>query len=352
MKSRNIRLDLPIWLREADPEGIVMSSRIRLARNVAGAAFPGWAGAEEGERLCRRLLPLLEAVPPLAGGTLLRLEDAGPLDRQLLHERHLISLELAGKGAGSAVLVAPDNSLSVMVNEEDHLHIQGLIPGLDLPGLWKIVDALDSRIEEQIPYAASPKLGYLTACPSNVGTGLRASVMLHLPGLRLTGEAEKVVKGLNKLGLAVRGLLGEGTDAFGGMYQISNQITLGESEPAIIERLLGIVRELIGHEKNARLRLAETRPGLLKDRVMRAGALLTHARIMSTEEALDLLSATRLGLALGWVKGLDWKGLDELFLLVQPAHLQQKTGRSLSPEERDEVRADLLRERTAAIEWN
>ncbi len=351
MKDRERRLSLPPWLREEDPEGIVMSARIRLARNAAEAAFPGWAGNEEGERLCRRLLPILEAVPPLAGGTVLRMEEVGPLERQILFERHLISHDLTGKGVGSAVLVAPDEAVSVMINEEDHLRIQGLVSGKDLTALWTLVDALDTRIEKQIPYAASPRLGYLTACPSNVGTGLRASLMLHLPGLRLTEDAEKVVKGLNKLGLAVRGLLGEGTDAYGGMYQISNQITLGESEPAIIAHLLQIVDEVIGHERRARQRLAESRPRLLKDRVMRAVALLTHARLMGAEEALDLLSGIRLGLALSWIKHLPWPELDELFLLVQPAHLQKQAGRTLAPEERDEFRADLLRKRMAGVEW-
>jgi protein arginine kinase len=351
MKERERRLGLPPWLREEDPEGIVMSARIRLARNVAEAAFPGWAGNEESVRLCRRLLPLLQAVPPLTGGVLLSMEEVGPLERQMLHERHLISNELTGKGEGSAVLVSPDESVSVMINEEDHLRIQALVSGKDLMALWTVVDALDTRIEERIPYAASPKLGYLTACPSNVGTGLRASVMLHLPGLRLAGDAEKVVKGLAKLGLAVRGLLGEGTDAYGGMYQISNQMTLGQGEPVIIAHLLTIVDEVIGHERRARLRLAETRPGLLKDRVMRAVALLTHARLMTAEEALDLLSGIRLGLTLGWIKHLGWPELDELFLLVQPAHLQKQAGRSLVPEERDAFRADLLRKRMAGVEW-
>jgi protein arginine kinase len=327
-----------------------MSSRIRLARNVKDAAFPGWAGDGEGLTLCRRLVPILSDLPPLKGGSVVTMEEAGPLDRQLLFERHLISTELMGKGEGSVLLAAPDESLSIMVNEEDHLRLQGLAPGSDLAALWARVDALDTALAGKVPLAFSPKLGYLTACPSNVGTGLRASVMLHLPGLRLAGDAEKVGKGLGKLGMAVRGLLGEGTDASGCMYQISNQITLGEREPSIISRLSETVEEIIRHELHARQRLMETRPTLLRDRVLRARALLTHARLVGTEEALDLLSGIRLGLAMNWLKNMGWSELDELFLLVQPAHLQRRAARNLSPEERDEQRADLLRERFAAVE--
>ncbi len=328
-----------------------MSARIRLARNVAESAFPGWAGDEEGIRLCRRVLPLIERVPLLAGGVVWRLEELETQDRQWLRERHLISTELAGKGAGSAVLVSADETLAVMINEEDHLRIQGMASGRDLRALWQIVDALDTAIGERLAYAVSPRLGFLTACPSNVGTGLRASVMLHLPGLRMTGDAEKVVKGLGRLQLAVRGLLGEGTDALGGMYQISNQATLGASETALIDRLLALVEEVAGHEANARQRLLETRPVQVRDHVARALALLAHARVMSSEEALDLLSGVRLGLALGWLKGVDTPLLNRLFLTVQPAHLQQEAGKALSAEERDEWRAQRLRDWVAGIEW-
>ena len=342
---------LPPWLRRTDPQGIVMSARIRLARNVAESAFPGWAGQEEGCRLCRRLLPLLESIPLLAGGSLWRMEEAEAMDRQLLRERHLISTELADKGAGSAVLVSADETLAVMINEEDHLRIQGLTGGMDLRALWETVDALDTTIGERVRYAVSPRLGFLTACPSNVGTGLRASVMVHLPGLRMTGDADKVVKGLDKLGLAVRGLLGEGTDALGGMYQVSNQATLGASEPDLIARLLALVEEVAGHEANARRRLLETRPAHVRDRVARALALLTEARVMGSEEALDLLSGVRLGLALGWLKGADTRLLNELFLAVQPAHLQREAGETLAPDARDERRAERLRDRMAGTEW-
>jgi len=341
----------PPWLQRADPEGIVMSARVRLARNVAGTAFPGWAGEAESRRLCRRLLPVLAALPPFAGGAVWRLDEMEALDRQRLRERHLISAELAGKGAGSALLVAADESLSVMVNEEDHLRIQAMAPGRDLLPLWRAADALDTAVGERIAYAVSPRLGYLTACPSNVGTGLRASVMLHLPGLRMAGEAGPVVKGLDKLGLAVRGLLGEGTDALGNMYQISNQATLGATERDLIGRLDELVGAVIAHERHARLRLLETQPVRVRDRVARALALLTQARVMRSEEALDLLSALRLGVALGWLSGLTGDQLHDFVLGVQPAHLQQEAGAPLTPDERDERRADWLRRSLAAVEW-
>ena len=338
------------WLGAVDSTGIVISSRIRLARNVAGAAFPGWAGEEERVRLAAQLRAALTEVPALRATTYLDMGDLNEVDRLFLTERHLISAELAEKGRGSGVLFSDDEQVAVMVNEEDHLRLQAMRPGMDLPGIWQQLDGIDSALEDQVSYAFSPTLGYLTACPSNVGTGLRASVMLHLPGLRFMNEVEPVAKGLQRIGLAVRGLLGEGTEASGNMYQVSNQITLGDSEENTIRRLIEIVEEVVQHEENARLRLAEQQAAYLKDRVGRAYGILSYASLLTSEECMDLLSTLRLGQIFGLVRGLSVSAINELFVRTQPGHLQRIERRILSPEQRDQMRAGIARAVVRAAE--
>ena len=333
------------WLQPGQGSGIVISSRIRLARNLKGAAFPGWAGEEECERIWREVQPLLSGLGLLQPGFAMALPDLDELDRQILFERHLISREQAEKGRGSGIVLRQDEGLSVMVNEEDHLRVQAMRPGLDLRGTWQVIDALDSAIEQQVPYAFSNQLGYLTACPTNVGTGLRASVMLHLPGLVLMNEINPIVKGMGKIGLAVRGLWGEGTEATGHMFQISNQITLGEKEEDVVASIEQIVQEIIEHEKNARQRLLEKRDPVLRDHVGRAFGILSHAHILSSKEALDLLSGLRLGVDLGILTALDRRMVDELLLVTQPGHLQKAEGRTLKTKERDRARARGVRAR-------
>jgi protein arginine kinase len=339
------------WLAAGGPAEIVVSSRIRLARNLAGMAFPGWAGEDECARVQARLLEVLQGLPRLHPAVVIDMADRPQIDRELLRERHLISNELSQKGRGSGLVTRADEVLSVMINEEDHLRLQAIRPGLELTALWQDIDALDSEIEARVPYAFSPQFGYLTACPTNVGTGLRASVMVHVPGLRLTNDIEPIVRGLTKIGLAVRGLLGEGTEASGNMFQISNQTTLGESEEVMINRLLQIVHEVTDHERHARARLMEQRPARIRDFVGRAFGVLSHATILSSKEILDLISGLRLGLELGMVTGLDLAVINRLMLLTQPGHLQTLEGRSISPEERDQVRARIVREaiRPAAV---
>ncbi len=324
---------------------IAVSARIRLARNLKEAAFPGWAGEEECARILARLRPAVESLPGLEGAWSWEMSDLDPVDREILCERHLISAELAARNRGSALVLRPDESLSVMINEEDHLRLQVMRPGADLAALWREIDALDSALGEKIPYAFSAALGYLTACPSNVGTGLRASVMVHLPALRLMNEVEPVVKGLNKIGLAVRGIGGEGTEAMGNMYQVSNQMTLGESELDLIRRLSAVVEELADHERNARARLREKFPARLKDFVGRAFGILQQAHILSSQEALDLLSAVRLGIELDLVRSLSGGDLNRLTQSILPGHLQRQARRDLAVEDRDQLRAMMVRER-------
>ncbi len=331
------------WLSVGRDSGIVVSSRIRLARNIKGAAFPGWAGEEECDKIWQKLQPSLTALKSLQPGMAIKMVDMDELDRQILFERHLISREFAEKGKGSGLVLRLDEGLSVMVNEEDHMRLQAMKPGLDLRGTWQAINQLDSEIEKHVHFSFSPKLGYLTACPTNVGTGMRASVMLHLPGLVLMNEINPVIKGMGKIGLAVRGLWGEGTEATGNMFQISNQITLGEKEEEIVNNIEQIVLEIIEHEKNARARLVEKKDSVVKDHVGRALGILSHAHILSSKEALDLLSGLRLGVDLGILKNTDRRAVDELLLLTQPGHLQKMEGRVLKTKERDRARARLVR---------
>lgn len=331
------------WMAPGGGSSIVVSSRVRLARNLDGRPFPGWAGEKEIARVWAELSSVLEGMDLLAQPMVISMGELNPVEKEILKERHLISTELAARGAGSGVVLREDESVALMINEEDHIRAQAMCPGMHLAELWKRIDAIDSALEERVQYAFSPKLGYLTACPTNIGTGLRASVMLHLPGLRFLNEIDPVIRGLNKIGLAVRGLLGEGTEASGNMYQVSNQSTLGETEIAVIERMTQIADEIIEHERNARLRLLEGRETLVRDRIGRAFGILSQAHILTSRESLDLLSALRLGVEVGMVRNLELSEANRLMLATQPGHLQWAESRPLTPEDRDTVRATVVR---------
>ncbi|MBN1269563.1 MAG: protein arginine kinase [Kiritimatiellae bacterium] len=335
------------WLAPDRQTGVVVSSRIRLARNLQDSAFPGWAGEEECLRIWQRLRPVLQGLTTLGTSIAIGMEEMDDLDRQLLLERRLVSREHIERRRGSGLVVRIDETVSIMVNEEDHLRLQAMQAGLRLQETWKQLDAVDSEIEGHVRYAFSPRLGYLTACPTNVGTGLRASVMLHLPGLVLINEIAGIVNGMGKIGLAVRGLWGEGTEATGNMFQISNQMTLGEKEEEIIQGLEQVVREIVEHEKNARLRLMEEKEALVRDHVGRALGILSNAHLLTSKEALDLLSGLRLGSELGIFDGVGRDVIDELLLQTQPAHLQKMQGKQLNAVERDQARAELVRSRLA-----
>jgi len=337
------------WLSVGANTGSIISSRVRLARNIDGRIFPGRAGEEESVRLWHDLQPVFEGLSALCPAVSLEMNDLTRVDKDVLFERHLMSSELAEKGPGSALVFKRDESVSIMVNEEDHLRMQAMSTGLNLFGLWKIINTVDSEIESHVNYAVSPQLGYLSACPTNVGTGMRASVMLHLPGLSLMNEIKPIIKGVSKIGLAVRGLWGEGTEASGDMFQISNQTTLGEKEEAIIKRLEQIVLEVDEHEKKARIRLMQKKENLLRDQIGRAYGVLSQAYLLNSRETLSMLSHLRLGIDLGLV--VKWKQamIDELFLLIQPGHLQKLEGKRIGAEKRDMVRARLMRKRLASV---
>ena len=324
---------------------IVLTSRVRLARNLKDTPFPGRASKQQREDHLQAIQPVVEALPPMKKGfssDLVSLED---LDRQLLVERHLISRELAKKKQGAAFVLSKDETCSIMINEEDHLRMQVILPGLQIKEAWKAVNKLDTLLEDKLPIAFSGRYGFLTACPTNTGTGIRVSAMLHLPGLVIAEHMQQTITAVNKLGLAVRGLYGEGTEALGNVFQISNQMTLGETENDIIERLNKVVVQIIENEENARAKLLESNPEMLFNNIGRAYGILTNAHVISSKEAKNLLSLLRLGLDLGYFPDMDPEVVDELFIVTEPGHIQFKEAKKMSPEERDIMRATQLRER-------
>jgi protein arginine kinase len=338
------------WLRANGPEAdIVISSRIRLARNLSSFPFTNRANAHqrtEIEQYLKGRLDKLDHTPRLE---YLNLGGVSVLDRQLLVERQLVSRELANSEGPRGVAFAPNEITSLMVNEEDHVRMQVIRSGFALDDAWQEADRLDDKLEEKVPYAFSEELGYLTAC-TNVGTGLRASVMLHLPALVLTKQIEKVFRALQKINLAVRGLYGEGSRASGDFYQISNQVTLGKSETQIINEIRDVIPQIIAYERQARQTLTrESRPILL-DRVKRAYGTLQNAAMMTSEETMDLLSNVRLGVNLGLIDNINITEINELFIHTQPAHLQKLLGRELDSEERNSERARFLRDRLREID--
>lgn len=334
------------WLRGDGPESdIVISSRVRLARNVAGFPFITRMSADARHQIVQLIRTNLKVSPQGQPMHFLDVETLSSLDCQLLTERQLISRELARGDGARGVVISPGECHSVMINEEDHLRVQVLHSGLALEECWQECDALDDQIESGTAYAFQEQLGYLTACPTNVGTGIRVSVMLHLPALRLTREIQKVNQAAQKINLAVRGLYGEGSQAMGDFYQISNQITLGKSEPDLIANVLEVVSHIIGWERRVRELLLKDNKGSLHDQVARAFGTLTSARSISSEETMHLLSSLRMGIRLGLINNLDAATVNELFIHTQPAHLQKLHGETLESAERNLARATYLRRR-------
>lgn len=332
------------WLRGSGPESdIVMSSRIRLARNLAD--FPFISKATPGDRAeIERLLH--ERVMRFAGEADLSYVDVNKLeglDRQFLVERHLISREHAESQGARGVAIDSREQTSLMINEEDHLRIQVMQSGFDLPAAWERINRIDDLVEAQVTYAVNDRLGYLTACPTNVGTGMRVSVMLHLPALVMTRQTDKLFRSLQKISLAVRGLYGEGSQAMGDFYQISNQITLGRSEEALVKQVGDVVPAIIEYERKARDFLIRKSHENLHDRVSRAYGILRTAQTISSEETMHLLSSVRMGVNLRLIPDLEIPMLNKLFLCTQPAHLQKLTGSELDTSDRNIERARFLR---------
>lgn len=328
---------------------IVMSSRVRLARNLQGHPFPTWAKKNERIKTLKLIRPAIESLPQLTDAFSSSLDKLSSMEKQLLVERHLVSREHAAKSAGSGVVFTRDRSFCVMINEEDHLRMQVLRRGLQVNEAWTQLDELDAALEKKLEYAFSDDLGYLTACPTNLGTAIRVSAMLHLPGLVLSEQINQIINAVNKLGLAVRGLYGEGTEALGNVFQISNQQTLGESESQIVAKLGKALNQLIEHEENARLTLLEGKVSSVYNHIGRAYGILANAHVIASKEAMNLLSLLRLGVDFGMFNGIDRMVIDELFLSTQPAHLQQQHSGKLGAEERDVLRATMLRNRLKKV---
>ena len=337
------------WLEASgDHADMVLSTRVRLARNLQGYAFGPRARVNDREAVLKQVRAATEKVTPLSGSTVVNLPALESRSRRILLERRLISRELLGSNGsgpaeGIAVVLSGHEPWSVMVNEEDHLRLQSLLAGLRLSEAWNLVDRLDEDLGQQLPYAFHHEFGFLTSCPTNVGTGVRASVLMHLPGLVLTKEIGKVLQGISQVGLTVRGLYGEGSEVVGNFFQVSNQTTLGKSEEDLIDQLDRIVRQVLEYETRARQVLLRDARAVTEDKIWRAYGLLRYARTLSFEELMNLLSGVRLGASLKLLPEVRVYTLNKLMIFTQPAHLEQAAGRDLPPQESDAHRAAYVR---------
>ena len=338
------------WLSgEDDAEGMVVSCRARLARNLSASPFAPKATLDDQERVIERVLGAAQRSRQLGNAAFFKMNALQGNERRLLVERHLISPALADSKGQRGVLFSSDESLSVMINEEDHLRLQAVLPGLQAQAAWQQVDALDDDLGGALDYAHSVQWGFLTACPTNTGTGLRVSVLIHLPALVLTEDMERVMRGLTQMTFTVRGFYGEGTNALGNLFQISNQSTMGVSEEEIVDKLAEVTRQIMEHEREAQTALLKEAPSQVVDKVWRAYGVLAHARVLSSQEFMNLLSAVRLGRSLGLMGKMSSGFINQLMIITQPSHLQAEAGVDLSPEERDVRRADVVRRRLAEL---
>jgi len=335
------------WYQMSGAEGdVVISTRVRLARNLSGVPFPANLSQERKLEVAKKARDAIKATKKADEFDFLDMGNIEARDALLMVERHLISPEFSKSGKGSALLLKKDESVSIMINEEDHFRIQVMCPGLDLDGAYRIADEIDDLLDSQVQFAFDDRLGYLTQCPTNLGTGMRASIMLHLPALHERGAIQQLANTVSKLGLTIRGLYGEGSKPEGAIYQLSNQVTLGISEQAAIENLKGIAAQIIREERNAReqLRLNQR----FEDRVWRSLGLLQTARMMSHDEFMSLISNLRVGVALGIVDGISLDTISELINDAQPATIMAAARRDMDPSERDVERAKMVRTRLGA----
>ncbi|SDZ62274.1 protein arginine kinase [Evansella caseinilytica] len=336
------------WMKNEGPDfDIVLSSRVRLARNISDTPFPIAASKNTLEEIIALTGSKFSRKAHRKFGELelLKMDAMKQNEKRVLVEKHLISPNLSDESKAGAVLLSEDESLSIMINEEDHFRIQVLLSGFQLTEGLKYANEIDDWLEEKIDFAFDEKRGYLTSCPTNVGTGLRASVMMHLPALVITRQMNRILPAINQLGLVVRGIYGEGSEALGNVFQVSNQMTLGKSEEDIVNDLRSVVYQLIQQERAARELLMQQSRLQIEDRVYRSYGILSYSRTMESKEATQRLSDVRLGIDLGLIDDLNGKILNELMILTQPGFLQQYAGEILSPEQRDQRRAALIRER-------
>ena len=343
MKIEELANQSSEWMRGQGPESdIVMSSRIRLARNLSEFPFIRKCTPKDRLAIATSVHRALDSLPLSAKTEYVDVAKLGDLDRQFLMERQLISHELSESQGARAVILDPNERFSIMVNEEDHLRIQVMQSGLDLESAWQRMDELDNQLESKLTYSYNKRLGYLTACPTNVGTGLRVSVMLHLPALVATKQIDKVFRALNKINVAVRGLFGEGSQFMGDFYQISNQTTLGKNEVGLVAKVREVVPRLIDYERKAREFLISESRQDLHDNVSRALGILCTAKKISSEETMHYLSKVRMGVNLGLIDSVKIPTVNKLFIHTQPAHLQKLCGHKLSVTDRNIERANYL----------
>lgn len=335
------------WYIDIGPDSdVVVSSRIRLARNFKAYPFPHRSLPEQQQRVIDETCDALFSNNPKLKDnfSLITFKNISPIERQVLVEKHLVSKELADSSLETGALIGNDEQVSIMFNEEDHLRIQCLASGMQLEKCFDICNYMDNIISEKVEYAFNDTIGYLTSCPTNVGTAIRVSLQLHLPALTMTGYIGQVLESCGKLGLAVRGLYGENTEAYGNMYQLSNQITLGKSENDIVMSIKSIGYQIIEQERLLRTELLNRKGNKLEDRIMRSYGILRFARNLSSDEALQKLSDLRLGIDLKLIPELTEINVNELILDIQPGNLQQHSGKPLKPDERDILRASYVRQ--------
>ncbi|MGI6084195.1 MAG: protein arginine kinase [Acetivibrionales bacterium] len=336
------------WYIDAGPDSdVVVSSRVRLARNFEKYPFPQRSSIEDQENIINEICDALFTGNPKYKEilSLVRFKELQPIKRQILVEKHLVSKELAESTLETGVLISDDEQISIMLNEEDHLRIQCLAAGMQLDKAFDLCNSLDDTISGKVDYAFNDKIGYLTSCPTNVGTAIRVSIMLHLPALTMTGYIRGFLESCGKLGLAVRGLYGENTEAHGNMYQLSNQVTLGKSEKDIVESIKSIGNQIIEQERLLRLELLKKNMKKFEDRIMRSYGILKYSRILTSEEALKRLSDIRLGINLGIIIDLTEMDVNEMILKIQPGNLQEYARKLLKADDRDSIRAEYVRNR-------
>lgn len=332
------------WIKGGGPSNeIILSSRVRLARNLANTPFPPMLNKENGAAVIEKIYDKDAQNSIFKDYKFYDMQDTGFVDRYVLVERHLISPNLANQGSIGAALISQDEQISIMLNEEDHIRIQTVLPGLQLREAWNSASAMDDKIESKVDYAFDERLGYLTSCPTNVGTGIRASVMVHLPGLNISANINKILHAVTQVGLTIRGIYGEGTEFIGNIFQISNQITLGRSEEETIENLTGITKQIIDKEKEARNMLLQNNKMLLEDKVWRAWGIMTNARSISGQESMKLLSEIRLGVDLGILNTIPIAILNEIMVDTNNASLQKHAATELNAADRDIIRAEEIR---------
>jgi protein arginine kinase len=342
-RIRSDKMWYPSYSKDAD---IILTSRVRLARNIEGMPFPHMLSKESASKVVDTVYSILKDNEDkrLSGLKLIKLSDITPLERVSMIERHLISSDLVNNYENSAVIINDEENISVMLNEEDHIRLQVIYPGFKLKEAYELANIIDDAIEGKITYAFDSNLGYLTSCPTNVGTGLRVSVMLHLPALTYMRNMNSILNTVTQVGMTIRGMYGEGSNITGGIYQISNQITLGLSEEEIINNLLAVTSKIVDQEKKMRNMILKKQKSEIDDDISRSLGLLKYAKILPCDECLNLISKVRMGIEMGLVDDIEAEKLNELIVNVQPATIQVIKNKEFDSKDMDIERAKIVRE--------